>query len=57
MRNKMMKNDEKKYITLGNLARIAHIGRDTLSFYNRKGLINPVYVGDNGYKYFLPEQV
>ncbi len=50
-------NKKNKYITLGNLAKLANIGRDTLSFYSRKGLIRPVYVGDNGYKYFLPEQV
>ena len=50
-------NKKYNYITLGNLAKLANIGRDTLSFYSRKGLIRPVYVGENGYKYFLPEQV
>ncbi len=50
-------NKEHTYITLGSLAKLANIGRDTLSFYSRKGLIRPVHVGDNGYKYFLPEQV
>ena len=53
----MMETYEDKSITLGNLAKLAHMGRDTLSFYSRKGLIRPVYVGENGYKYFLPEQV
>ncbi len=46
-----------QYITLGNLAKLARIGRDTLSFYVKKQLIRPVFIGENGYKYFLPEQV
>lgn len=46
-----------KYITLGNLAKLAHISRDTLSFYEKKHIIKPVFKGDNGYKYFLPEQI
>lgn len=36
---------------------MARIGRDTLSFYVKKQLIRPVFIGENGYKYFLPEQV
>ncbi len=36
---------------------LARIGRDTLSFYVKKQLIRPVFIGENGYKYFLPEQV
>ncbi len=53
----MVDNNLKRYITLGNLAKLAHISRDTLSFYEKKQLITPVYKGENGYKYFLPEQV
>ena len=45
---------DNKYITLGNLAKLAHISRDTLSFYEKKHIIKPVFKGDNGYKYFLP---
>jgi DNA-binding transcriptional MerR regulator len=57
MVNKMFKKNQNKYITLGNLAKISNISRDTLSFYVRRGLVKPVYIGENGYKYFLPEQV
>ncbi len=52
---KLTKNEQ--YITTGALAKLAHIGRDTLIFYIRTGLIEPAYTGSNGYKYFLPEQV
>lgn len=48
---------ETEYITLGKLAKLARINRDTLSFYVKKQLLRPVTVGENGYKYFLPEQV
>ena len=34
-----------QYITLGNLAKLARIGRDTLSFYVKKQLIPPVLIG------------
>lgn len=53
----MADKTDNKYITLGNLAKLAHISRDTLSFYEKKHIIKPVFKGDNGYKYFLPEQI
>lgn len=48
---------QKNYITTGTLARLAGISRDTLTFYIRSGLIRPVMVANNNYKYFLPEQI
>lgn len=45
------------FMTAGELARIANISRDTLTYYIRYGLIKPDHIGDNGYKYFLPEQI
>lgn len=53
----MTDKTDNKYITLGNLAKLAHISRDTLSFYEKKHIVKPVFKGENGYKYFLPEQI
>ena len=47
----------KNYITTGTLARYAGISRDTLTFYIRSGLVRPVHIAENNYKYFLPEQI
>lgn len=44
-------------LTAGELAKMSHINRDTLTFYIRYGLIKPDFVADNGYKYFLPEKI
>ncbi len=47
----------KNYITTGTLARLTGISRETLTFYIRSGLIQPAFVAENNYKYFLPEQI
>jgi DNA-binding transcriptional MerR regulator len=44
-------------LKLGEFAELAHIHKDTLIFYIKKGLIKPAYIGQNKYKYFKPEQV
>ena len=35
--------------TIGEIARIYHIGTDTIRYYERKGLLEPVR-GENGYR-------
>ncbi len=51
------KIDERILLKTGEFSKLANINRDTLTFYIKKKLITPAYIGENKYKYFAPEQV
>ena len=53
----LRKIEKNNLLKTGDFAKLANINRDTLAFYIKKGLINPVYTGENKYKYFSPEQI
>ncbi len=42
--------------TIGEIARIYHIGTDTIRYYERKGLLKPVR-GENGYCYYSGQSI
>ncbi len=42
--------------TIGEIARIYHIGTDTIRYYERKGLLEPVR-GENGYRYYSGQSI
>ena len=39
-------------MTIGRMARLNHISEQTLRLYDRMGLLSPVRVGENGYRYY-----
>ena len=39
-------------MTIGRMARLNHISEQTLRLYDRMGLLSPVHVGENGYRYY-----
>ena len=43
--------------TIGETAKIHHISKQTLIFYDKKGLLKPAYVDkNNGYRYYSLEE-
>lgn len=46
-----------KYYSVGEFARLSGTTRDTLLHYDNIGILKPAYVGENGYRYYLMEQV
>ena len=38
--------------TAGQLAKLCRISKDTLFLYEKKGLLKPAYISDNGYRYY-----
>lgn len=46
-----------KYITAGELAKLACTTKRTIHFYDEKGLLKPVKVSSKNYRYYLEEQV
>ncbi len=49
----MLKN---KYLTVREFGRLTHTNIDTLKHYDRIGILKPAFVGENNYRYYLPEQ-
>ena len=47
----------KKYISAGELAKIACTTKRTIHFYDEKGVLKPAKVGTNGYRYYTEDQV
>lgn len=51
-----MKNPSEKseygLFTIGEMARLCRTTKDALYFYERKGLIKPYFIDDNGYRYY-----
>lgn len=46
----------KKFLKVGEFARICQTTRDTLLHYARKGLLQPRYTAENGYRFYALEQ-
>lgn len=51
-----MKNQNKKgepdLFTIGEMAALCRTTKDALYFYERKGLVKPYFIDDNGYRYY-----
>lgn len=52
-----MKKDNKLYFTTGEFAKLFHINKKTLFYYNEIGLFKPERVLPNGYKYYAHTQI
>ena len=44
------------FLNVGEFARICHTTRETLLHYDRKGLLKPAYVAENGYRRYSMKQ-
>lgn len=49
----MKKNN---YLTIKEFSTLTHTPIDTLKHYDRIDLLKPAYIGENNYRYYLPEQ-
>lgn len=47
---------KKDYLTTGEFARLCNTTKETLFHYDRKSLLKPKYVSENGYRYYGVEQ-
>lgn len=47
---------EEKLYTINEFAKLCETPKSTLLVYDRKGLLKPTKIGENGYRYYLPEQ-
>lgn len=50
-------NKFKQRLTVGQMAELHGINRRTLHYYDTIGLFSPNIRGDNGYRYYTPEQI
>lgn len=48
---------QKSNLTTAEFARLCSTTKDTLFLYDRKGILKPDHIGDNGYRYYSPYQV
>ncbi len=48
---------QKSNLTTAEFARLCGTTKDTLFLYDRKGILKPAGVGENGYRYYSPYQV
>ena len=46
----------RKYLTIRKFSELTHTTVDTLKHYDEIGLLTPAYIGENKYRYYLPEQ-
>lgn len=46
----------KRYLTCKEFTTLCGITKNTLVWYEKKGLLSPAYLGENGYHYYSPEQ-
>lgn len=44
------------FFTAGEFAKLNHINKRTLHYYDSVGVFSPKYKGDNGYRYYTYEQ-
>lgn len=47
-----MKEKEKDYYTAGELAKLFHIPKQTMLYYDKMGILKPEFVAENGYRYY-----
>ncbi|MFT4302383.1 MAG: MerR family transcriptional regulator [Desulfovibrio sp.] len=48
--------ETKKLLKVGEFARLCHTTKETLLHYDRKGLLQPRYIAENGYRFYSAEQ-
>lgn len=48
---------QRNWLTTGEFARVCHMNKQTLFYYDKIGLLKPAHVGDNGYRYYSFQQV
>ncbi len=48
--------DTEPYLTIGQMARLHHINKKTLLFYDLAGVFSPAFSGENGYRYYSYSQ-
>ena len=46
----------KDYYTAGELAQLFHIPKQTMLYYDKKGLLKPEFTAENGYRYYAMSQ-
>lgn len=51
-----MQTKAKNFLTVKEFSRLTHTSIDALKHYDRIGLLKPAYIGENKYRYYLPEQ-
>lgn len=51
-----MKRTQNPYLSIKAFSELTRTPIDTLKYYDRIGLLKPAYVGENKYRYYLPEQ-
>lgn len=51
-----MANISKAYLSAKAFSALTHVPLDTIKYYDRIGLLKPAFVGENKYRYYLPEQ-
>lgn len=44
------------YYTIGEISRLYHIGPDSIRYYERKGILEPIR-GENGYRYYSSQSI
>lgn len=52
-----MKENLNDYFTTGEFARLFHIKKQTLFYYDQIGILSPELVGENGYRYYSYRQL
>lgn len=52
-----MKNDSSSFFSTGEFATLCGTTKDTLFHYDELGLLKPVHIKDNGYRYYSLEQI
>lgn len=49
--------ESSRYLTIGEVAKLFHLSNRTLRYYEEKGVLKPHYIGENGYRYYSPNQL
>lgn len=48
--------DMRRYYTIGDISRLYHIGPDSIRYYEKKGVLEPIR-GENGYRYYSSQSI
>lgn len=48
--------DMRQYYTIGDISRLYHIGPDSIRYYEKKGILEPIR-GENGYRYYSNQNI
>lgn len=48
--------DTSRYYTIGDISRLYHIGPDSIRYYEKKGVLEPIR-GENGYRYYSSQSI